>query len=378
MPGGNAAMLAAVVVLRLAQGALAQPCHGNIDVAIDIPCGTGFANKTNAYQVSSALGAVRGSPASLLERCCKRVYCVDSDCDDGNELLDGAACKGGGNCLPTVGVAANDTICCTRTVLMEELMLDLANEMANHLGVGFLMMLDILPHTGSVLSFLSGTYVVLSNRLQNEDDTSLLEEVFSLAAGCTGLASLIALTSIRITNEVTDEATLFCQVEGAGVTYFQLCTVMWLTAGANSVYKYVCFKDSSDTVDISLEAAPKDDGVVKLEMSKEIAALNEAKTVDAGPLSPSKDPTQLSAEAKAASIKAAEIATLIGHKKEIAVLKFYTYVCMGIPALNVGMMVLLGEFDANKPSFSFQRLGETGWCTINMNSPIRTFLMFYL
>eukprot|EP01046_Picozoa_sp_COSAG06_P065544 COSAG06_NODE_16146_length_1018_cov_1.016304_1_plen_226_part_10 len=214
-------------------------CVGNDDATLDFVCGVGFANKTDAEQ-SNGPGA---APSATLvrSRCCERIFCALEHCDPGYELVSDACC--GRQRIPSIGVAANNTICCERTLVLEEFVLDLANAMAGQLGTGFLMLLDVLPHAGSALSCIAGMYVIVSNKLQEDDAAvSLLEEVFSLAAGCTGMASLISLMGIRMTADMADGGgdSAICQIEGAGVTYFQLCTVLWLTAGANSVYKFVC------------------------------------------------------------------------------------------------------------------------------------------
>jgi hypothetical protein len=79
------------------------------------------------------------------------------------------------------------------------------------------------------------------------------------------------------------------------------------------------------------------------------------------------------------AITEAEIAAALHHAHDLAVVKWYTQVCMGLPFLCVAVMLVLGNISAEAlPSFSFQQLGDTGWCTINMNSPVRTLLLFYL
>lgn len=222
---------------------------------------------------------------------------------------------------------------------------------------------------GSGLSCIAGLYVIASNKLQDDDDdnrASLLEEIFSFAAGCTGVAGLIALTSIRVTADVEDgdEAAFFCQLEGAGVTYFQLCTVMWLTAGASSVYEFVCKKPKK-----APEPEKSDAQRHREQVAKEKGGGAGGGAVDESePEGKKLDP-----------VTEAEIAAEMAHAHDMDVIKWYTQLCMGVPFLAVLMMLTLGELgDGALPSFSFQQLGDTGWCAINMNSPVRTLLMFYI
>eukprot|EP01043_Picozoa_sp_COSAG02_P008664 COSAG02_NODE_281_length_25776_cov_37.797998_22_plen_643_part_01 len=372
---GWAALLVTCAMVREAS---AQPCFGNDDPADDAVCGTGFANKTGSIQGSG--DGPRPSPALVKTRCCERIFCELEHCDPGYELVPDACC--GRRRIPAVGVAANNSICCQKR-FDAEFVADLAGAMAAQLGDTFLRLLDVLPHAGSALSCLAGLYVVASNKLQDDDnDTSLLEEIFSLAAGCSGFASLIALTSIRITANVLpgDEDALLCQLEGAGVTYFQLCTVMWLTAGASSVYDFVCLKSTR----VIGAATDK-------KIAKQGESTGERKEVDVGM---GGDPPQVDDGGgdggelagagepegkKLDAVTEAEIAAMFHHAHDLDVIKLYTQVCMGIPFFAVAFMLILGQIGQDaQPSFSFQQLGDTGWCTINMNSPVRTLLMFYL
>ena len=76
---------------------------------------------------------------------------------------------------------------------------------------------------------------MISNFLNKDDEQSLLETVFGVAAACTGMASALMLSSIRASeyaDDVTSSEGWFCQLQGASVAYFQvraLGCVRWPT-----------------------------------------------------------------------------------------------------------------------------------------------------
>lgn len=111
---------------------------------------------------------------------------------------------------------------------------------------------------------------------------------------------------------------------------------MWLTAAAHSVYKFVCLRQTGSTIKLT---------------TAEATALVEAEqaALDEGLVPPS-------------------------PPKEVGVMQFYAAICVGTPMLLVAGMLLPGEF----PTFSYQTLHTTGWCTINLMSPVRSFTLFYL
>eukprot|EP01043_Picozoa_sp_COSAG02_P011108 COSAG02_NODE_404_length_23022_cov_305.366008_7_plen_2369_part_00 len=165
--------------------------------------------------------------------------------------------------------------------------------------------------------------------------------------------------------DVTQNDGWFCQVQGASVAYFQvraaqlgslsgavdlycrlrvnalccvqLATVFCLTAVSQSVYRFVCLRQTGTTI--------------KLTLAEETAIVDaEEKALAEGLAAPS-------------------------PPKEVNVLKLYVGVCFGVPTVLVAGM-LAGQVPS--ATFSFQQMHNTGWCTINMDAPMRSFFLFYL
>ena len=124
----------------------------------------------------------------------------------------------------------------------------------------------------------------------------------------------------------------------------QLATLFWLTAASNGVYKFVVQKNTKTTVEIELTAE---------ELEKEIQR-------------------QKLREEQKLPVEAPHLT------KEVSVMNFFYAACFGIPLLLVGGMLLPAAGGQGEPSFSFQPLATTGWCSINMDSPLRTFALFYM
>ena len=123
------------------------------------------------------------------------------------------------------------------------------------------------------------------------------------------------------------------------IWYVQLATLFWLTAASNAVYKFVVLKTSKTTVEIELTAEELEAEIEKQEAN------------------PTQDAPRLT--------------------KQVSVMKVFHAACFGIPLLLVGGM-LLPVAGGGEPTFSFQPLATTGWCSINMDSPLRAFGLFYM
>eukprot|EP01043_Picozoa_sp_COSAG02_P069395 COSAG02_NODE_11869_length_1638_cov_1.138402_2_plen_125_part_01 len=119
----------------------------------------------------------------------------------------------------------------------------------------------------------------------------------------------------------------------------QLATLFWLTAASNGVYKFVVLRTSKTTVEVELTAEE-----LEAEIEKQKA-----------------NPTRAGARLT----------------KEVSVMMYFHAACFGTPLLLVGAM-LLPEANGGEPTFSFQPLATTGWCSINMDSPLRAFGLFYM
>lgn len=109
------------------------------------------------------------------------------------------------------------------------------DELSGHLSAGYSWAMDVWPHLCTGTSLLAAVYIVISNFLNKDDEQSLLETVFGVAAACTGMASALMLSSIRASeyaDDVTSSEGWFCQLQGASVAYFQvraLGRVRWPT-----------------------------------------------------------------------------------------------------------------------------------------------------
>ena len=102
------------------------------------------------------------------------------------------------------------------------------------------------------------------------------------------------------------------------------------------MYKFVCLKQTGSTVQLSIA-----------EQTKLVEA--EQKALSEGLVPPS-------------------------PPKEVSAMYFYCAICFLVPLLLVGGM-LAGQYPS--PTFAFQQLHDTGWCTINMSAPLRSFTLFY-
>ena len=242
-------------------------------------------------------------------------------------------------------VDATEGLCCRDAPELHEQVFELAEDMATALSPAWRRLEDVLPLVGLATSFGLGVYVVVSHNLQSEDSgTSLLEWVFCMAVGCTGLAAFFAMLTMRSAvreadydpedwwNELRDG--LLCQLEGACVAFFQLSTILWITAGSHSVFRFVCSTATHATV----RAGSCPCITVKVEQD-------------------GKQPED----------------TTEKYTKQL-----YMMVCFGVPFGTVFVMLVLGLGSGAVESFSFQRLADYGWCSVNMDSPLRTLLLFYL
>eukprot|EP01048_Picozoa_sp_COSAG05_P000546 COSAG05_NODE_15_length_36348_cov_78.369307_7_plen_400_part_00 len=219
-----------------------------------------------------------------------------------------------------------------------------AGTLADHMSgpVGFFV--DTWPHFATGASLLCALYVTFSVFLQNEQESSQLETVYSVAAACSGCAALLMLTAIRV--EARDTAPgWFCQAQGAAVTYFHLATVLWLTAGSHCVYRFVIHRNASDTILLTLKS--DEDREQAKQLQGAIGFLGKV-----GLASPHAEP------------------------RAMKLMVLYSVICCGVPCLAVGLMLFPG---LNKsPAFSYQRLHTTGWCTLNMAAALRSFFFFYM
>ena len=122
-------------------------------------------------------------------------------------------------------------------------------DLHSHLDENWLWYLNFMPVAGGVLSLVCSLYVVGSNFIKNDEDSSLLEEVFSFASICTAAVAALMLFSMRKDESNTAQNNpdgFICQASGAAVAYFQLATMFWLAAGSHSVYTFVCKKKTSE------------------------------------------------------------------------------------------------------------------------------------
>ena len=117
----------------------------------------------------------------------------------------------------------------------------------------------------------------------------------------------------------------------------QLATIFFLTAVSKSVYRFVCLRQAGPTV--------------KLTLAEETAKVEAEQDALAHGLVPPSPP------------------------KEVSVLKLYAAVSFGVPIFLVGGM-LAGQVPS--ATFRFQQVHNTGWCTISMDAPMRSFFLFYL
>ena len=264
-----------------------------------------------------------------------------------------------------------------RRVLAEETIsdgvdvtLDMAAEMDAHLSENWLWYVNYMPVFGAGLSLVCSLYIVGSNILKNDEEQSLLEEVFSFASICTAMVAALMLFSVRGDESNTAQNNpngFICQATGAAVAYFQLATMFWLAAGSHSVYTFVCKKKTSGTISMP-KLNPLSGGQPSFGASE-----NPAAAPGAPPPAP---PAAAAAVAPAVpggmSAEEARIAQI--EEKEYQLVKFYSVPCWGFPAILVLTMLLF----QNSSPFGYQQLHDNGWCTVTTASPSVAFAFYHL
>eukprot|EP01051_Picozoa_sp_SAG22_P004462 SAG22_NODE_240_length_14178_cov_18.579160_1_plen_2540_part_00 len=286
-----------------------------------------------------------------------------------------------------------------------------AEDFHEHLSANWLWYLNWAPLVGASVSLACSLYVVGSNFIKKDADTSLLEEVFSFASICTACVAALMLFSIRggeSNTAQTDPDGFICQATGAAVAYFQLATMFWLAAGSHSVYTFVCKKKTSGTITLpTFAATPKklglNDGAgmvtgfqARMEAAKAKQAADEAAAAAA--FATASEEAEPDSEAEGADGGAGVVAAVqvrapvpvkaseetgeddaaarlaLIQKAEVRMVQFYSMPCWGIPA---GLVAVMLTFQ--KPSaFGYQQLHDNGWCTITTNLPMVSFFLYNL